>query len=65
MFCFAYSSFHFGFLGGFLRSILFVLFVWVLGPGGESGEWDTCFFSLSNNSVLFAVLFFLQKRFCS
>jgi hypothetical protein len=63
---FAYSSFHFGLLGGFLGSNFFVLFCLGFGDGwgGGSGEWDTFFFFfLSNNSVLFAVLFLKKKSF--
>jgi hypothetical protein len=59
---FAYSSFHFGLLGGFSGSIFLFCFFGFWGRvGGGVGGVGYVFFSLTNDSVLFAVLFFLKK----
>jgi hypothetical protein len=64
VFCLHILHFILGLLGGFSGSIFFVLFCLGFGAGwgGGSGEWDTLFFPLSNNSVLFAVLYFFGKK---
>jgi hypothetical protein len=65
LFCIFFISFWI--VGWIFRVKFFVLFVWVLGPGGEEGVRGVGyvflgFFSLSYDCVLFAVLFFLLKK---